>query len=480
MVSGNTIVTISVLLILSLSLLASNIAFADLQNEVDIFFGKGEFAFRNQQFEKAISFYDKALDLDPSHIDSLFKKGGTLLILGKSDEALELFDRILAIDPNHIKALSFKADELVKLERSQEALPLYEKILQIEPENAAALSFKADELVRMGKNNDAIPIYENALKIEPKGYDPLGIPFADKLLAIDPNNPDALTYKGNTLVMLERSKEGNTIIFGSKIDEAISYFDKALAIEPNHVDALFDKGRALIQQVRASTNDTANIEQIDEGMSFIDRVLQINPNHLGALNFKADELVRIEKNDEASPMIDKVLEMKPNNEEALFLKGRTYFIENDFYNATTYFDKVLTINPENKVAQTNFKIASHTLGYSPLDGYLDVKVRDSNGALVSNLRITKLTLLNHEIGKNMIEKWPVTQVITRNNTQYEVLQHELSVHVNMQYVFGGASHYGILYPYEPDSWILYGNYWQYYVNKGDQVTFVYTTFRPLA
>lgn len=480
MIFRNQIVVISILFIFSLSLLLPNFAFADLQNEVDIFFEKGVVALNKQQFEKAISFFDRAIEIDPNHVKSLFKKGGTLLVLGKSDEALELFDRVLEIDPNHIDALGFKADELVRLGKTSEAGPLYDRILQIQPENAAALSFKADELVIEEKNSDAVPIYERALSIDPKGADPLGEKYADKLLAIDPTNPDALAYKGNTLVMLERSKEGNTIIFADDLDEAISYFDKALEIKQDHVEAMFDKGRALIQKVRASTNDTATVEQIDEGMSYINRVLEINPNHLGALNFKADELVRVEKNDEALPIIDMVLEMEPDNEEALFLKARTYILENDFYNATTYFDKVLTINPANKVAQTNFKVASRALGYTPLDGYLDVKVHDSSDALVSNLRVTNLSLLNHEIGTNLIDSWPVTQEILRNNTQFEVRQFNQTVDVNLQYVFGGASHYGILYPYESDSWIVYGNYWQYYVNKGDSVTFVYTLFRPLA
>lgn len=479
MIFENRLIGVLVLLGVSLVLSSYNLAFGDLQNEVDIFFGKGEKAFGNQEFEKAISYYDKVLELEPTHVDSLFKKGGTLLILEKSDEAIEMFDKVLEIDPNHIGALSFKADELVKQGKSQEASSLYERILEIEPEHSGALSFKANELAQTGKINDAITLYEKVLSIEPKGSDPLGVSYADRLLEIDPNNPDALSYKGNSLVLLERSSEGNTIIFGNKLDEAISYFDKALLIEPDNIDALFNKGRALIQKVRAAGEDENDPSKLDEGMSYIDRVLELNPNHVGALNFKADELVRFEKNDLAIPIIDKVLKMEPNNEEALFLKGRTFFIDEDWTNSTTYFDKVLHVNPHNKIAKTNFHISAARLGYLPIDGYVDVKIHDSEGRLVSNIQVTNLKLLNHEIGTNLIDEWPMIEEINRDGNQYVVRQSEKNIDVQLQYVFGGASHYGIMYPYEDGTWLLYGNYWQYYVDKGDTVTFVYTAFIPL-
>ena len=466
--------------LIGIILFSTSLVFGDLQEDEDIFFEKGERAFRSGNLLKALSFYDRAIELNSEHLDSLFKKGGVLLILNKTDEAIMLFDKILEIDPNHVDALSFKADELVKMEKIQEAKPLYERVLNIEPENVGALSFKADELVKMGKISDAISLYEMILKVNPRGTDPIGISYADKFLKIAPNNANALNHKGNSIVLLERSSEGNTVIFGNNLDEAISYFDKALEIDQEHLGALFNKGRALIQKVRVTGDDATDITKIDEGLSFIDRVLELNPNHVGALNFRADELVRFEKNEEATPIIDRVLELDPENAEALFLKGRTFLIDKNWSDAATYFDKVLRITPGNKIAQTNFQLAAVALGVLPLDGYLDVKVHDSAGRLVSNIRVENLNVLNHTLGTNVIDGWPVTQEISRNGNQYEVRQYSQNATVNLQYVWGGATHYGIKYPYETDSWLVRGNYWQYYVDKGDLVTFVYTAFRPLA
>ena len=58
--------------------------------------------------------------------------------------------------------------------------------------------------------------------------------YYDKVLAIDPNDIDALTGKAKALHFLERYQE------------AIEYFDKVLAIDPNDIDALTGKAQLFI------------------------------------------------------------------------------------------------------------------------------------------------------------------------------------------------------------------------------------------
>ena len=288
------------------------------------------------------------------------------------------------------------------------------------------------------------------------------ISYFDKVLEIEPNHVDALFNKGRALVQFGRT------------NEAILYFDKVLEIEPNHVDALFNKGRALIQFGKLDQPD-----KLEEGMSYVERVLEIEPNHVDALSYKGDELIRTGKYDEAISYFDKVLEIEPNHVDALFLKGIVFARNDNFYEAMSYFDKVLKINQHHTLAGVNALLATKKLGYEPLDGFLDVKVHDSHGNLAAHLKITRLNVLNHEIAKNFIDEWPLTKVITRNGKEFEVLQHELEKKVHMDRIYGGAVHYGITSPHDKDLYLISANYWQYLVQKGDTVTFVYTTFRSI-
>jgi len=174
-----------------------------------------------------------------------------------------------------------------------------------------------------------------------------------------------------------------------------------------------------------------------------------------------------------------VLEIEPDNVDALFLNGLVLSGQGSYHEAFSYFDQVLQMNPEHIVAEENVKYVLKVIGHKKLDGFIDVKIHDLQGKLVGHLRIDKMTILNHTIGKNLIDEWPVTKVITRGGQDYEVLQYEKSKSVKVNLYSGGAEHYGIKYPYAENAWVIYANYWQYRVHEGDTVTFVYTLFRPL-
>jgi len=271
------------------------------------------------------------------------------------------------------------------------------------------------------------------------------------------------------MVMLGRSNVGNTIIFIDNLDESITYFDRVLEIEPDNVDALFNKARALGQ-----------LDKSDEGMSYVEKVLEIDPDNVDVLTFKADELLRVDKIEEGMPYLERVLEIEPDNVDALFLKGIVLSEQDSYHEAFSYYDKVLQINPNHILAEANVKLLLKAIGYKKMDGFLDVKIHDLQGGLVGHLMINKIKILNHTIGKNLIDEWPVTKVITRNGQDYEVLQYEISKSVKVNKFSGGAEHYGIKYPYIEKVWILHSSYWQYRAHEGDTITFVYTLFRPLA
>ena len=283
--------------------------------------------------------------------------------------------------------------------------------------------------------------------------------------------------------MLGRTEQGMTIIRVDNLEEAISYFDKALEIEPNNVDVLFNKGRALVQFSRVGALEGGGT-YIDfsktEGMLFIEKVLELEPNHIDAMVYKADQLVNIKKFEEATPYLDKVLEIEPNNIDALFNKGSIFGYTENYNESLFYYDKILKINKKHTLAATNLEIGAAKLGKKPLDGYLEAIVHDSEGRIVMHNKIPKLSVLNHEIGTSLVDKWPVTKVITRNGEIYEVLQYETSKKVHISNIYGGAQHYGIKHPQNGNVFKVYANYWQYLVQPGDTVTFIYTVFRPAA
>jgi len=120
------------------------------------------------------------------------------------------------------------------------------------------------------------------------------------------------------------------------------------------------------------------------------------------------------------------------------------------------------------------------VGYRSLEGFIEAIVRDSDDKLVMHLKIPRIQALNHDIGTDFINEWNVTKTITRNGTNYEVLQYEVSKDVSYPSIYGGAIHYGIQHPAHKLVWKVYANYFQYLVQPGDSVSLVYTIFRPIS
>jgi Flp pilus assembly protein TadD len=205
------------------------------------------------QYQGAITWFDKALFIDPNNIEALNYKGAALSNLGKNQEAITLYDKALTLDPNNVNVINNKGTALSSLGKNQEAIPWYDKALAIIPSYVDALHNKGLALSILGKNEEAITWF-------------------DKALFIDPNNIEALNYKGAALSNL------------GKYDEAIIWYDKALAIDPREVSTLHNKGAAL-----------TNLGKNQEAITWFDKALAIDPNNVNVLNNKGVALSNLGK-----------------------------------------------------------------------------------------------------------------------------------------------------------------------------------------
>jgi len=342
------------------------------------------------------------------------------------------------------------------LSKIEEAIYYFDSVLEIEPNHVDALSSKGRALVKMDRIEEGIDYFYKVLMINPSYIDDLGIPNYNRILEIDTDNVDALISKGKAFVN-----------FDDKVDEAIYYFDSVLEIEPNHVDALSSKGRALVK-----------IDRIEEGIDYFDRVLKINPNHVDALYGKGEVFVKIDEIDKALAYFDRVALIDPNHVDALYGIASMLDHKDNFSESLSYLDRVLKIQPQFSPALIKFQNVSKEIDYYSGDALVEQKIYDSEGHLVAYLKSSKLWIQDHEITRNFIDEWDAT-IETRNGQEYEVLQHEEKRTVIADNIYGGR--YGVPYSHNTDErvWKIFGFYWMYPVQKGDEITTTYTLFRPV-
>jgi tetratricopeptide (TPR) repeat protein len=68
---------------------------------------------------QAIVYYDKALVIDPSTVDTLTNKGLALAALHKYSEAIKYYDKALTIKPNLQDAINGKRLSIAALNQTQ-------------------------------------------------------------------------------------------------------------------------------------------------------------------------------------------------------------------------------------------------------------------------------------------------------------------------------------------------------------------------
>ncbi len=215
----------------------------------------GNYYYYTNQYNDAITSYEKACKIDSSFIPPKLNLAFVISKLGKREEAISHFKSALTIEPSYFDSIQddlpflfLKGISLLKSEQTDESLSYFNRVLEIEPQFVEALSCKGIVLESLGNHHEAISYFDSALQIDPKHFGSLfnkgislfksgqheeSLSSLDRVLEIDPQFLEALSTKGIVLESLENHHE------------AISYFDRALQIDPKHFDSLFNKGISL-------------------------------------------------------------------------------------------------------------------------------------------------------------------------------------------------------------------------------------------
>ena len=100
-------------------------------------------------------------------VEELLNRGNLLIWLKEYDEAIKFFEKAIEIKPDYIDALINKGVVLAKLQRYEKALEVYEKALKINPEDPFAWFNKGVTLGKLKRYEEELKTYENTIKITP-------------------------------------------------------------------------------------------------------------------------------------------------------------------------------------------------------------------------------------------------------------------------------------------------------------------------
>ena len=217
------------------------------------------------QFEKALTYHDKILEMYPNDEVVLESKIQILEDLNRNDEALSLIEDTHGFVPedpwvsydkawNYIRLGNYYEAEIslqhaidtdpntdflasmgkvyVDTGRFLESMKYLDDSLKLDPKNDFALRLKADATMEIGHPDEAFILYTASLEIEPDSY-------------------YALLGKGNAYYELGR------------IDDATVYYRRALDVKPNGEEALERLNIVLTESIKE------DVEEIDVQLEIV-------------------------------------------------------------------------------------------------------------------------------------------------------------------------------------------------------------------
>lgn len=167
--------------------------------------------------EAAIAPLDKAHELDPTDVDTLYHRGRAYFLVAKNSYAA-----MFKANPDSFRVHQVLAESAAEAYRDDEAIAQYEAAIQLAPRQAGLHESLGDQYWTKGNVDKAAEAYKTELEIDPSdtmakfklgslevvhSNSAEGVPLLRQVLREDPTLRDAHYYLGDGLLDLAQNEE---------------------------------------------------------------------------------------------------------------------------------------------------------------------------------------------------------------------------------------------------------------------------------
>ena len=283
------------------------------------------------------------------------KKSGTALAhlghahqrLGDFDKALTFYRKAVTVYPKEARSYNNMGVGLEQRGKVREAIDAYEKAAKANPQWGIPRNNLGSALERSGKTREAIEQYRKAVKLDPtlvSAHIRLGhalrrsddlesaMEHYKKALNLQPTSADALNGVGLTL-----EKSGD-------FAGAVEMFHRARNYNPSSAEIHYNLGNALFKGGRP-----------EESIGLYRRAIGLKPDYLFAHINLGAALLNSSRFAQARAAFQEALTMDPKNPRILFGLGIAYEGQGKRDKAVESYKKVLSLNPHHAGAEKKLK-----------------------------------------------------------------------------------------------------------------------------
>ena len=144
---------------------------------------KGYNAGNNEEYDRAISFYLRAIELDPDYAKAYYNMGIAYADQGNTAKEIESYKKAIELDPDDAAACYNLGNTYKDQGNLTKAIELWEKAIEVDPDLAAAYYNLGIAYYGQGNYTKAIELYEKAIELKPdyaNAYINLGNAYYDQ------------------------------------------------------------------------------------------------------------------------------------------------------------------------------------------------------------------------------------------------------------------------------------------------------------
>jgi predicted O-linked N-acetylglucosamine transferase (SPINDLY family) len=326
-------------------------------NDETLYICEGHLFEKKKQLKKAISSYEKALEIKSDCLEAEEKRKIVLKEIDRSDEAMcagtsaaqkgeydqaiALLSKAIEIDADNFYAHNNLGNVLKELKNFNDALISYEKAIEIKFDYAEAYYNRGIVQNEIKKLDESVESYRQAIKYMPtyeKAYSNLGnvlqklnrfeeaLICYDKAIELNENFGEAYSNRGTVLKELKR------------LEEALTSFEKAIYINSELPEAYSNLG-IILQE----------LNRLEESRANFDKAIKLRPKFAEAYANRGEVLTALNLIDLAFQSFDKAMELEPSYEYLEGKKLHTKMLMCDWHNYHTELNNlIIRINKEEK------------------------------------------------------------------------------------------------------------------------------------
>lgn len=307
-------------------------------------------------YTEALRHYDSAID--PSNPDALalYRRGASLDALGQSDRALIDYNEAVRVDPQEPLAYFGRGIFLATRKRAyMRAIADFDKVLALQPNNVEALIRRGDAYGQMGEFGRALVDLDNAISLAPLNSEA----YVFRGLIHGRRGEDQFALKDYNLALERDPRDVNALVNRAALhsahgqqESALHDLDAALAINRNNPLALYNRGYVHFSKgqydLAISDYSTAITLDPDMGVAYNNRCL--------TRAIAGRDLVR------ALSDCDMALKLMPTNQDVRETRGFIYLKLGDPVIAIREYDAALQVDPNRPLALYGRGLARISIG----------------------------------------------------------------------------------------------------------------------